>query len=672
MANRLIGQQSPYLLQHAHNPVDWYPWCDEAFKRAETENKPVLISIGYAACHWCHVMEHESFENEEVAAFMNQHFINIKVDREEHPDVDYMYMDAVQAISGSGGWPLNVFATPGRVPFYGGTYYPPRPAYNRPSWVQLLQRMHQIWTEQQDEVNAQANQMLQHLQNAAKAGVATQGVVWDKATCAGMVKNLLDQADKEFGGFGRAPKFPGTMAITYLLEYHHYSKEEAPLQHALHSLDAMINGGIYDQLGGGFARYSTDEKWLAPHFEKMLYDNALLVMSMADAYTLTGKPNYRKAIEETIAFAERELKEPSGGYYSALDADSEGVEGKFYTWTWEEWVEATGGDALLEAYWGILPEGNWEHTNILHVAREIAQLAQETGISEPEIAQRISDATHRLLKLRAFRQRPLTDDKSLLSWNALMNIALVKAGIALGETTYIDRAKAHATWMLKAFYDGEWKHVWKQGNARISANLDDLAYLSQALLQLASATGDESFILKAAELVSSVIESFTDEAGVFFYYTSSQQTDIPVRKVELYDGALPSSSAVMAHNMLLLGLVMERQDWLERAYGMLRQMAGSASRYTYSFAYWAMLMQRYDKGLLTAVSTGPEAEIWHQQVQKHYLPHVYVITSQKEISEVSVLQHKHSSQQTNIFVCTQESCLPPETDVARALHLMNS
>lgn len=670
--NRLHKETSPYLLQHKNNPVDWFPWGPEALEKAKKENKLILVSIGYSACHWCHVMEHESFENEEVAAFMNEHFINIKVDREEHPDVDHMYMDAVQAISGSGGWPLNVFATPGRVPFYGGTYYPPRPAYNRPSWVQLLQRMHEIWTKQQDEVSAQATQMLQYLQNAAKAGVATQGVNWDKATCAAMAKNLLDQADKEFGGFGRAPKFPGTMAITYLLEHHHYTKDEASLQQALLSLDAMINGGIYDQLGGGFARYSTDEKWLAPHFEKMLYDNALLVMTMADAYTLTGKLHYRKAIEETIAFAERELKEPSGGYYSALDADSEGVEGKFYTWTWEEWQEATGGDALLEAFWGILPEGNWEHTNILHIARELPELAQETGIDEAEITQRISDATSRLLKLRALRPRPLTDDKSLLSWNALMNIALVKAGIALSETKYTDRAKAHAKWMQEAFYDGEWKHVWKQGKARISANLDDLAYLSQALLQLASATGDEQYILNAAEITSAITNSFTDEAGVFCYYTSMQQTDIPVRKVELYDGALPSSNAVMAHNLLLLGHVMERNDWLERGYVMLRQMSGSASRYTYSFAYWAMLMQRYDKGLLTAVSAGPDARTIQEQLQKHYLPHVYLLTSQKEISEVPVLQHRYSPQQTHIFVCTQDSCMPPETDVARALLLTNS
>jgi len=672
MANRLKDQQSPYLLQHAHNPVDWYPWCDEAFEKAEKEQKPVLVSIGYAACHWCHVMERESFENEEVAAYMNSYFINIKVDREEHPDVDHMYMDAVQAISGSGGWPLNVFVTPQRVPFYGGTYYPPRPAYNRPSWLQLLQRMQQIWTQQQDEVSAQAEQMLQYLRNAAKAGVSTQGAAWDKATCATMAEKLLEQADKEFGGFGRAPKFPGTMAITYLLEHYHYTRNEAALHHALLSLDCMINGGIYDQLGGGFARYSTDEKWLAPHFEKMLYDNALLIMSMCDAWMLTHKPHYKQAIEETIAFVERELKGPLGGYYSALDADSEGVEGKFYTWTWEEWYEATGGDAVLETYWGIVPEGNWEHTNILHVAKPLPELALEYGLAEEEIHTRIESARKKLLQLRNNRVRPLTDDKSLLSWNALMNIALAKAAVSLGNNLYLEKAKTHMGWMLEAFYDNGWQHVWKQGKARISANLDDLAYLAQALLQLASAAGDERYLHKASEIVTLVQNVYSDDAGVFFCYTSSAQADIPVRKVEMYDGALPSSNAVMAHNLLLLGIINEQHGTSERGYAMLRQMAGSATRYTYSFAYWAMLMQRYNKGLLTVVTAGPEALDMHRAMQDNYAPHACLLVQTGGETTVPVLQHRYDEQHTRAFVCTQEACLAPETDVRKALLLINS
>ncbi len=320
--------------------MDWYPWGDEAFEKARKENKPVLVSIGYAACHWCHVMEHESFEDEAVARYMNEHFVCIKVDREEHPDVDHMYMDAVQAIGGSGGWPLNVFVTPERAPFYGGTYYPPRPAYNRPSWMQLLQRMNEVWHQQPGEVALQAEQLITHLRQASQGALTGVAGALDKDICRAIADNLLKQADKEKGGFGNAPKFPGTMAIGFLLEHYYFTKYQPALHHALHSLDCMISGGIYDQLAGGFARYATDRNWLVPHFEKMLYDNALLITAMCDAYSITGDLRYKTVIEETIDFVERELKDDSGCYYCALDADSEGEEGKFYTWTWEEWIEA--------------------------------------------------------------------------------------------------------------------------------------------------------------------------------------------------------------------------------------------------------------------------------------------------------------------------------------------
>ncbi|MBW7913814.1 MAG: thioredoxin domain-containing protein [Taibaiella sp.] len=430
MANRLINEQSPYLLQHAHNPVDWYPWGDEAFERAKNENKPVLVSIGYAACHWCHVMERESFEDEATARYMNEHFINIKVDREEHPDVDHLYMDAVQAISQQGGWPLNVFVTPGRVPFYGGTYYPPKPLYGRPSWLQVMERMHEVWTKQQDEVTAQTGQMLNYLEQLSIVAMSRRGE-WDAATCRAVADNMLAASDKEFGGFGNAPKFPGATSILYLLEHYHYTGYEPALQHAVKSLDAMAQGGIYDQLGGGFARYSTDRYWLAPHFEKMLYDNALLVSTYTTAYAITGKALYRKVVEETIAFVNRELRSPDGGFYSALDADSEGVEGKYYTWTWEEWLAATGGDELAERYFGVKENGNWEGTNILHVSMGLEELSGTLGMEINDAGQRIEGAKQQLLQLRAERVRPATDDKCLLAWNALMNLALSHAGKVL-------------------------------------------------------------------------------------------------------------------------------------------------------------------------------------------------------------------------------------------------
>jgi uncharacterized protein len=672
MANRLINEQSPYLLQHAHNPVDWYPWGNEAFEKAKKENKPVIVSIGYAACHWCHVMEHESFENEAVAAYMNEHFICIKVDREEHPGVDHMYMDAVQAINGSGGWPLNAFVTPERVPFYGGTYYPPKPMYGRTSWMQLLERMHEVWTEQPSEIVMQTGQMLQYLQQVSKQAVASAAEDWDKDTCKLMAENLLKQADTEFGGFGRAPKFPGSMSISYLLDHYHFTKNDGALKHALFSLDSMVEGGIYDQLAGGFARYATDDKWLIPHFEKMLYDNALILVSLCEAYSITKKPLYRQIIEETIAFVERELKEPSGGYYSALDADSEGVEGKYYTWTWEEWLNATGGGhTVAEQHFGISSDGNWDHTNILHVATTLEKVAGQHGLSLEEAEAQITSLKQRLLTERNKRVRPLTDDKSLLSWNALMNIALSKAAMVLDHSGYRQRAREHMLWMLKAFVNDEKiMHVWKNGEAKIAANLDDYAYLINAILHLSSAACNNEWILKAAELTEQVFDRFLHEDGNFFYYTSHHLPDIPVRKVETYDGATPSSNAVMAHNLLLLGISMERSDWMEQAYFMLRQMSGSALRYSYSFGYWCRLLQQYAEGIKLVISTGKDAELMHSHINQYLIPGAYTIVLQKEISEVPVLESKFSEGNNAIFICTQQACLAPVTSADAALQTL--
>ncbi len=672
MANKLINEQSPYLLQHAHNPVDWYPWGDEAFEKAAAAHKPVIVSIGYAACHWCHVMEHESFEDERTAAYMNEHFVCIKVDREEHPDVDHLYMDAVQAINGNGGWPLNVFVTPERAPFYGGTYYPPRPAYNRPSWMQLLQRMSHIWTEQQDEVATQAEQMLQHLRQASQKTFIAAEKLPDNDTAKKIAESLLKQADKEKGGFGSAPKFPGTMAISFLLEHYYFTGDEPAMKHALHSLDAMINGGIYDQLGGGFARYSTDREWLAPHFEKMLYDNALLVSTLSDAYSITKDTKYSSVIEETIAFVERELKDKTGGYYCALDADSEGEEGKFYTWTWDEWIEAIDeNDSIVAEYFGVNGPGNWEGTNILHVAKSIAGLAEENKLSVEEVKQRIDTVKGELLAARGNRVRPATDDKCLLSWNALMNIALCKAGVALDEEKYIALAESHMHWMLDNFeQDGQLKHVWKNGSARIPAKLDDYAYLVQALLQLAAASGTNEWILKANQLMEVVVHEFSQDSG-FFYYTPEDQNDMPVRKVDLYDGATPSANALMAHNLWLCGMCLEKTEWIARAAAMMANMADTTARYSYSFAYWGLLLQRHAQGMKTVICAGPEAIAAVREMRRNYLPQAYILTLGKEIFDIPILGKKYFADKMYSFVCSEQACLSPVSTVNEALRLIN-
>lgn len=672
MANRLAHEQSPYLLQHAHNPVDWYPWGDEAFDKAKREHKPVIVSIGYAACHWCHVMERESFEDAATAACMNEHFVCVKVDREEHPDVDHMYMDAVQAISGSGGWPLNVFATADRVPFYGGTYFPPRPAYSRPSWLQVMQRMIEIWTNRHDEVKLQADQMVNHLRQASMRATAQGELQVDTNYCNKVAETLLTMADKEWGGFGNAPKFPGTMAISYLLDHYTITGNEQSLAQALRSLDAMIEGGIYDQIGGGFARYATDREWLIPHFEKMLYDNALIIGSLADAYTVTKNDKYKEVIDQTIAFVNRELSNGKGGFYCALDADSEGVEGKFYTWTWEQWQQYSGdSNGVIASYYGVSEHGNWEETNILHIAMPADRVALEADMSIAQFQQTLAQVNERLFQARSARVRPLTDDKCLLSWNALMNIALIKAGQALGNQAYIAQAELHAAWMLGAYRTGgQLLHTWKNGAAKISAKLDDYAYLMKALLLLTAATGNTQWATTGRTLLTTVLEDFGAD-DVYFYFTPASQTDIPVRKVDLYDGATPAPNSVMAYNLMWYGMCFEESQLIYRAQKMLAGMQPTVVRYAYSFAGWAQLLQHSGIGCKTIVVSGKQVTQAMAQLYQKALPNTLIVACKKQISDLPVLAQKFFNDDLYIFVCSEQSCAAPVSSIADVLLLLH-
>ncbi|MCK7558885.1 thioredoxin domain-containing protein [Chitinophaga sedimenti] len=513
--NRLAGEASPYLLQHAHNPVDWYPWGEEALQRAVAEDKPILVSIGYAACHWCHVMERESFENEATAAIMNEHFINIKIDREERPDLDHIYMDALQAMSGQGGWPLNVFLLPNRQPFYGGTYFPPVQAYNRPSWTEVLQAIAAAFQEKRGELEEQAKHMTEHLENANKFGVdAAKSVelvpvaeLFTKQQCHDAAKAIMAQADKEWGGFGRAPKFPGTFSIRYLLQYDHAFGDEAAKAQALLSLDKMIQGGLYDQLGGGFARYSTDAMWLAPHFEKMLYDNALLIDAMADAYQLTKKEIYLDTITHTMEFIQREMTSPDGVFYAALDADSEGVEGKFYTWSKEEIENILGDQAeLFCRFYDVRDGGNWEHTNILWVTEPLSEFVKGTELTIEQLQVMLAESRAKLLQVRNKRIRPGLDDKILLGWNALMIHACCKAYSVSGTKSYRHMAERAMTFLLDALQQpggsGALYHTYKNGAAKYPAFLDDYAYVIRALIALQEVTGNLFYIRRAKALAS--------------------------------------------------------------------------------------------------------------------------------------------------------------------------
>lgn len=671
MPNRLIRETSPYLLQHAHNPVDWYPWGEEAFQKAINENKPVLVSIGYAACHWCHVMERESFENEETAALMNELFVNIKIDREERPDLDHIYMDAVQAIAGSGGWPLNVFLTPDKKPFYGGTYFPPQPVYNRASWRDVLMGVSDAFVNRREEIENQARSLTDHLEASNHFGIgaanAGQELVFSAAELDTMFENAIKTADPVHGGFGRAPKFPQTFTIRFLLHYYHYTANEKALKQACLSLDKMIDGGINDQLGGGFARYSTDEVWLAPHFEKMLYDNALLVMAMSEAYQVTGNEKYRESIIATLDFVEREMTSSDGGYYSALDADSEGVEGKFYVWSKEEIEHILGDDAgIFCRFYNVTDKGNWEHSNILHVTLSYDEFARSNGIEVEELKKTLADAREKLLLERSKRIRPLTDDKIILGWNAMMNTAYSKAFSATGIEKYRLLAVQNMEFLLEKFHDsqsGGFFHTYKN-EAKFPAFLDDYSQLMQALIHLQEITANSSYLEMLKTLVKWCIDHFSEPETDYFYFTNDQQQDVVVRKRELYDGAVPSGNSMMAWNLYYAGVVFDNAEWKKRSVSMCSGLKDVVQKYPGSFGVWAILMQSVSKGIPEIALLGGNLDTVLQDLLRTFIPFRIIQSSPSENRDYPLLAGKPSSASPLIYLCKDYTCQTPVNEVS--------
>jgi uncharacterized protein len=669
--NRLIEENSPYLLQHAHNPVDWYAWGEEALQKAKAENKIILVSIGYAACHWCHVMEKESFENEIVAKQMNEHFVNIKIDREERPDLDHVYMDAVQAISGSGGWPLNVFLTPDCRPFYGGTYFPPTRAFNRSSWPEVLSAIAQSWIERKDEVEAQAENLVNHLQQANNFGQSLAPVtdsIFTKENCSLVTANILKQADKEWGGFGKAPKFPQTFTIQYLLQYFYYTQNKEALQQALLSIDKMMEGGIYDHVGGGFARYSTDNEWLAPHFEKMLYDNALLLNVLCDAFQVTKDKKYEKAIRKTIAFIQRELMDEEGGFYSALDADSEGEEGKFYVWQKAEADKVLGDDAeLFCAFFDVTENGNWEHTNILRTLKNEDEFVAEKGLLKEEFSVIIDRCLQRLLEERGKRPRPITDDKILLGWNALMITALCKASAALKDDSYRQLAVSTMEFILQRFRKNDSSfvllHTYKKGLAKYPAFLDDYACLIQACIQLQEITSGTSYLDMAKEICLFVMENFSDEETNYFFFTHKHQEDIILRKKEVYDGATPSGNSIMAENLFYLSVVLNEPVWYAIAQKITVALGTALIKYPTSFAVWASLLLKQTFGINEVVITGKDFMSLRNQVLEQYLPGKILQAAAVENTAFAMLTGKNPGNETLIYLCRQYACKTPVTSI---------
>ena len=675
----LLGQEtSPYLLQHAANPVHWFPWGDAAFEKAQAENKPILVSIGYSSCHWCHVMEHESFENQETAELMNALFVNIKVDREEYPDVDHMYMDAVQAMTGSGGWPLNVFLTPDKKPFYGGTYFPPVRAFNRASWKEILVNVSQYFTQNREEVEKQALQLTNHLTSASKLGVVEQNSnnideALPEIDMRKLVEKVLANADKQEGGFGTAPKFPSTFAIKLLLDHYALTGHSESLDQALLSLDKMRMGGIYDHIGGGFARYSTDKFWLAPHFEKMLYDNALLIEVYAIAFSITKKEIYKNTITEIVEWLSREMtfsdqKHKGIGFYSAQDADSEGVEGKYYTWSYEELEEILKGDFQEFAeYFNLKEEGNWEHTNILH------EMPSSKEHVSPVFLEKLTRIKQELLEIRSMRIRPLTDDKILLGWNALMNKALTNAGLLTEEKGFIDLAQQNMHFMLENFKSEAhlYYHTYKNGLAKIPAFADDFAYLADALISLANATGNAVYLDRSKEITNYLLKNFKAENAVLLDFANHQFQQVEINKREIYDGAMPSPNAIFCSVLGQLSTQLNMFEWSDKASRMLDYMRNHCQHHPSSFAIWSSLWQVKQVGEVEVKVEGDAAfKIVMQLHNKGYKPNVkYSITGEKG-KNLKQDNEQAREGETRIVICKNQVCHKPIIKIDDAIALI--
>lgn len=634
--NKLINETSPYLLQHAYNPVDWHAWGDEALTKAKAENKVILVSIGYSACHWCHVMERESFEDAETAALMNALFVNIKIDREERPDLDMIYMDAVQTMSGSGGWPLNCFLTPDGKPFFGGTYFPPERAYNRSSWKDILHAVQDAWENKQDDVIAQANNLLEQVGSVSKIYNLNNDDDNYEDTIRKITDALMKQADKVCGGFGGAPKFPQTYSLMFLLRllYKSINKEGVAVSDEVRdfvvlSIDQLINGGIYDQLEGGFARYSTDSRWIVPHFEKMLYDNALLLGLLSEAYQLTRYERYKVVIEQTVGFVKNNWLDGDGGFFSALDADSEGEEGKYYTWTYEELEKEISDRESLDLfcrYYNISKNGNWEHTNILWCNDDIESFSSNNGLDIVMVKGRLEYCKTLLLEKRKQRIRPLLDDKKLLGWNAMMATALVKVFRALEDENALGMSKRCIAFIEANMKqpDGSYFHNYKEGKAANEANLEDISQYLYALLNLKGVTGLNSWDIVIENCFALVNSEFMDTESPYFYFTPKRQRDLVVRKQEFYDGATASGNSMMLLSMQLAkNLEVENPHFL-KVDKMLTSVKHLLEKYPTSFSNWALGYQINKNNIYVAKISGQTAQIDLKEVVGYLHPNVYI------------------------------------------------
>ena len=672
MANRLANETSPYLLQHKDNPVDWYPWGEEALRRAREEDKPILLSVGYSACHWCHVMERESFEDEATARIMNEHFVNIKVDREERPDIDSIYMSAVQALTRHGGWPMTVFLTPDGAPFHGGTYFPPVPGRGLPSFQQLLLDVVDAYENHRDEVSRRAESVREFLQTTTGAALPKTDV--ETRLLDNAAESLISELDRRFGGFGGAPKFPQTMNLEVLLRHHHRTGELAALSGVEDTLRAMAQGGIYDQLGGGFARYSVDAYWLVPHFEKMLYDNALLSRLYLEAYQATDDPFYRRIAEETLDYVVRDMTSPEGGFYSAEDADSEGEEGKFYVWTPAE-IRAVLDEEearLAERYWDVTERGNFEGKSILYVPRPLEAVAAEFGLPPEELWERIVGIRSKLFAAREERVRPGRDEKILAAWNGLMLRSFALAARTLDREDYREVARRNATFLLEGLrVDGRLRRSYKDGQARFNGYLEDYAMVADGLVALYEATFETRWLAEAAHLADAILELFWDEGSRAFYDTPADHEELVTRPRDVYDSAAPSGTSVATDVLLRLSLLLDRDDYRERAEAVLDSLSGGIERLPGAFGRLLAALDFHLSAPREIVIVGdpasPETRALIEAVYARYLPNKVVAGRSPEDEEAANLVPLLAERPTRegratAYVCEGYACQNPTTD----------
>ena len=666
--NDLIRESSPYLLQHAHNPVNWYPWGEKALKKARDENKMLIISVGYSACHWCHVMEHESYEDTSVARIMNDYFVSVKVDREERPDIDQLYMNAAYLTTGNGGWPLNVLALPDGKPFFAGTYF------SKNNLIKVLNYFIDLQRNNPSSLAEQAEKITMGIKSMENVEINPDKTILTINELDEFFNKLKPNIDLKKGGLNHSPKFPMPSNWEYLMHYYTISRNGDALKAVTSTLDNMAEGGIYDQLGGGFSRYSTDVNWHVPHFEKMLYDNAQLVSLYSHAFQLTKNPRYKKIVYETLEFVGEELTSPEGGFFSSLDADSEGEEGKFYIWTKAEIESVLGSEApLFLDYFNITIPGNWEgDKNIMYQKPASDALSKKYNIGEEQIQNRIAKSREILLKVRNKRVRPGLDDKILTSWNALMLRGYVDAYRAFGEERFLEAAFKNAGFLSEKAIgkNNEITRNYKNGRSTVPGMLDDYAFTISAFIGLYQATFDENWLYKANDLADYTKVHFFDPSSGMFYYTSDNHSDLIARKMEISDNVIPSSNSEMAKNLFLLGKYFDNEPYIQKAQQMLNNVQSNIGQNIYSYSNWGLLGIHFIKPLYEVAIIGSEWDHIRKSMDRYYLPDAIFLGGRNE-GTLSLLENKMVSGQTTIYVCVDKTCKIPVSEAEKALQQMN-